>query len=75
MACAPTIDESQWKGERIITLRFQCCQTFTERFKLKDIMKNTSAITAVTNSSMKPWSGAATNCHLPGSGERNGEQR
>ena len=38
-------------------------------------MLNTSAITAVTKSSMKPRSGATTNRHLRGSGERNGEQR
>ena len=38
-------------------------------------MLNTSAITAVTKSSMKPRSGATTNRHLSGSGERNGEQR
>jgi len=36
---------------------------------------NTSAITAVTRSSMKPQSGATTNCHLSDSGERNGEQK
>ena len=35
-------------------------------------MLNTSAITAVTKSSMKPRSGATTNCHLHGSEERNG---
>ena len=38
-------------------------------------MLNTSAITAVIKSSMKPRSGATTNRHLRGSGERNGEQR
>ena len=38
-------------------------------------MLNTSAITAVTKSSMKPQSGATANHHLYGSGERNGEQR
>ena len=38
-------------------------------------MLNTSAITAVNKSSMKPQSGATTNRHLHGSGERNGEQR
>ena len=37
-------------------------------------MLNTSAITAVTKSSMKPQSGATTNRYLRGSGERNGEQ-
>jgi len=50
-------------------------QHFTELFKQKDRVINTSAITAVTKSSMKPWSGATANCHLHGSGERNGEQR
>jgi len=38
-------------------------------------MLNTSTITAVTKSSMKPRSGATTNRHLCGSGERNQEQR
>ena len=38
-------------------------------------MLNTSAITAVTKSSMKPRSGATTNCHLCSSRERNQEQR
>jgi len=38
-------------------------------------MLNTSAITAVIKSFMKPRSGATTNCHLRGSGEGNGEQR
>ena len=36
---------------------------------------NASAITKVTRSSMKPGSGATANCHLRGSGERNGEQK
>ena len=48
---------------------------FTERFKQKDSVLNTSVITAVTKSSMKPQSGATANCHLHGSEERNGEQR
>ena len=42
---------------------------------LKDSVFNTSTITAVSKSSMKPRSGATTNCHLCGSEERNGEQR
>ena len=41
----------------------------------KDSVLNTSAITAVTKSSMKPRSGTTTNHHLRGSGERNGKQR
>jgi len=36
---------------------------------------NTSAITEVTKSSMKPRSGATANRHLHSSEERNGEQR
>jgi len=48
---------SQWKSERAIMLRVQC-------FLIKDSVLNTSAITAVTKSSMKPWSSATTNCHL-----------
>ena len=47
---------------------------FTERFKQKDSMLNTSAITAVTKFSMKPQKGTTANHHLRGSGERNGEQ-
>jgi len=38
-------------------------------------MSNTSAINTVTKTSMKPRSDTTTNCHLRGSGERNGEQR
>ena len=38
-------------------------------------MLNTSAITAVTKSSMKPRSGATANRHLRSSGEKNEEQR
>ena len=36
-------------------------------------MLNTSAITAVTKSSMKPQSGTTANHHLRGSGKENGE--
>jgi len=62
---------NRWMG--VITLRFQ---HFTERFKQKDSVINTSAITAVTKSSMKPWRGTTViNHHLHGSGERNWEQR
>ena len=56
-------------------LRFQCCPTFYRTFKQKDSMLNTSAITAITESSMKPRNGATANCHLHGSEKRNGEQR
>ena len=38
-------------------------------------MLNTSAIIAVTKSSIKPQSSATANCHVTGSGKRNGEQR
>jgi len=38
-------------------------------------MLSTSAITAVTKSSMKPQSSATTNRHLRGSEEGSGEQR
>ena len=38
-------------------------------------MLNTSAITAVTKSSLKPRSGTTANRHLCSSGEKNGEQR
>ena len=38
-------------------------------------MLNTSTITTVTKSSMKPRSSATANRHLRGSGERNGDQR
>ena len=44
-------------------------------FKQKDSVRNTSAITAVTKTSMKQWYGTNTNCHLHDCGERNGEQR
>jgi len=36
---------------------------------------NTSAITAVTKSSMKPRSGATKNLNLSGNGERNGRTK
>ena len=55
---------------------FGVVNIFTEWFKQKNSMINTSAIIAVIKSSMKPWCGATTNCHsVRGSGERNGEQR
>jgi len=63
------------KGERAITLRFQCYLRFSKSFKQKDSVLNTSAITAVTKSSMKPRSGTTANRHLHGSEEGNGEQR
>jgi len=72
IACTPMIDESQGKDKRLITLCFQCCLT---RFKQKDNVIKTSAITAVIKSFMNPLSGATTNCHLRGSRDRNGEQR
>jgi len=61
---------------RAIMLCFLCL-TFCRRFKQKDSVLNTSAITAVTKVSMKPRSGATANHHLRGtlSQERNGEQR
>jgi len=62
------------RSERAIRLRFQCCH-FAERFKQKDSMLNTSAITAVTKVSMNPQSSATANRHLRGSEERNREQR
>ena len=53
--------QSMSHSEKEITLCFQCGLAFTECFKQKD---STSAITAVTKSSMKPWSGANANRHL-----------
>ena len=44
-------------------------------FQAEDSVRNTSAITTVTKSSMKPWSDATANRYLCGSGEKNGEQR
>ena len=58
----------------MVTLRFQSCLTY-RMFKQKDSVLNTSAISVVTKSSMKPRSGTTTNHHLHGSGERNGDQR
>ena len=43
-------------------------QHFTEHFQQK------GSVLHITKSSMKPRSGTTTNCHLQGSGERNGEQ-
>ena len=54
---------------------FSIVQHCTENLKQKDSVINTSAITAVTKSSMKPQSGTTANHHLRGSGERNKEQR
>ena len=53
-ACSSTISESQWKGERVITLHFWCCLTF---YWTKDSVINTSGIIAVIKFSMKQWSG------------------
>ena len=49
--------------------------SFTQRFKRKDSVLNTSAINAITKSSTKPWSVATANRHLCGSGKVNQEQR
>ena len=57
-----------------IMFRFQCCLTFTKRFKQKDSVVNTTVITAVTKSSIKPRSSATANRHLHSSEEKNGEQ-
>ena len=48
---------------------------FTEHFKQKDSVLNTSATNEISKSSIKPQSGIAANHHLRASGERNGEQR
>ena len=50
------------KGERAITVL--SIENFTKRFKQKNSVLNTSAITTVTKPSMKPRSGATTNHHL-----------
>ena len=44
-------------------------------FLTKDSERNTSAITVVTKSSMKPWHGAIVNRHLRDYGERKRTQR
>ena len=76
--CQLILELSGWlkTSESAITLRFQSCLKFYRMFWTKrDSELNTSAITAVTKSSTKPWSSATTNCHLRGSGERNQVQR
>ena len=72
-AHASLIDEPPWKGERAITLCFQCCVTFYKTLKGLHDIKNISAITAVTKSSKKPWSSADANRHQRGSGQSNGK--
>ena len=64
-----SISQSEKAKERLCFI-FSVVWQFTEWFKQKDSMLNTTAITAVTMFSMKPWSGATTNCQLHGSGER-----
>ena len=71
----PMITEPQWKGEQAIMLCFQWCLTFYKMFQAKDSVRNTSAITAVTNSSMKSWCSTTANRHLRSSGQRSAEQR
>ena len=51
VSARPSIYEPQLKGERVITLCFQC--GLTEHLKQKDSVINTSAITAVIKSFMK----------------------
>ena len=63
-------DDPQCKGKGDYA-SFYCCLTFTERFKQKDSVLNTSAITAITKSSIKPGSGATANRHLCSSGGSN----
>ena len=58
-----------------LSFDFSVAQHFTEHFKQKDNVLNTSTITAVTKSSMKPRSDATVNRHLCSSAKKNGEQR
>jgi len=54
---------------------FSNVKNFTELFKQKDSVLNTSVITAVTKSYIKPRSSTNANLHLHSSEERNVEQR
>ena len=59
------------KAKGLLRFIFRVVLHITERFKLKDSELNTFAISAITKSSMKPWSGATANRHLRISGQRN----
>jgi len=61
--------------KRWLRFVFSVVQNFTEHFKQKHSMIDTSAVTVFTKSSMNPWSSPTTNHHLRGSGERNREKR
>jgi len=52
------------KAQRWLHFVFSVVQHFTERFKQKDSVLNTSAITEVAKFSMKPQSNATANRHL-----------
>jgi len=73
--CTPKIDYTVKRQKGDSTSLSVLSHNLENDFKPKDSVLNTSAITAVTKSSMKPRSGATTNRHLRGSGERNQEQR
>jgi len=69
--------DSMRPKDRLVTVKRQkggyaLCSVLSNN---KDSVLNTSAITAITKSSMKSQSGATANRHLRSSGERNGEQR
>jgi len=71
----PTISESQKKRKGDYALFSVLSNILQNIFKQKDSVLNTSVITAVTKSSIKPRSSPTANCRLHSSGERNGEQR
>ena len=62
-------------GNTAIMLLFLLVYNILQSTLSKRIVRNTTAITAVTKSSIKPWPSTNTNCHLRDSGERNGAQR
>ena len=69
-ACAPgSIDHSE-KAKGRLHFVFRVVLHFKECFKRVKHFCNQS----ITKSSTKPWSGASTNHHLCGNGERNQEQ-
>ena len=56
-------------------LHFQLLRTLRVTFQVENSVRSTPASTALTLVSHRSHNAHTTNCHLRGSGERNGEQR
>jgi len=63
------------RGVLLCFISFLALQTLWETFQAKNNVKSAPASTALTLVPHQSHNARTTNCHLRGSGERNGEQR